>query len=136
MAQTKKKSEKRQRNNLKSFRLSDEELAAFLSNCEAANLSGGDLFRTKCCGQKPLHARRQRGEEEKLLAKILGQLGKYGNNLNQIAYALNIAKYKPDAAATLYALQAQEEKLEAIHTSVDLIRDLLMNILLKHDPRR
>lgn len=136
MAETRKKSEKRQRTNLKSFRLSDEELAAFLAHCEAANLSGGDLFRTKCCGKKPLRAKRQRGEEEQSLAKILGQLGKCGNNLNQIAYALNVAKYKPDAAATLYALQAHEDKLEAIHTEVDLMRDLLMKILLKHDPGR
>lgn len=134
MSETKgKKSETRKRNITRSFRMDDEELAAFLANCETANLSGGDLFRVKCCGKKPLRAKRERRTQEKLLVKYLGQLGRYGNNLNQIAHALNIAKYKPDAAASLHILERHEETLREIRAIVDVSRDILTQTLLGHD---
>lgn len=128
-----KKIEKRQRNIRKTFRMNEEELAAFLAHCDAANLSGGDLFRVKCCGKKPLRIKRERREGEKLLATFLGQLGRYGNNLNQIAHALNIAKHKPDAIATVHVLEYYDVRIGEIHATVDITRDLLMKTLLGHD---
>lgn len=131
-----KKIENRQRNIRKTFRMNEEELAAFLAHCDAVNLSGGDLFRVKCCGKKPLRRKQERREGEKLLAKYLGQLGRYGNNLNQIARALNIAKYKPDAVATVHILEYHENRIIEIQATVDFTRDLLMKSILGHDPAR
>ena len=71
--------------------MNEAEHQAFLDHCEASGLSGSDLFRLKCCLQNPSRIRRHRRLDEKALARILGQLGRWGNNLNQIAHALNIA---------------------------------------------
>lgn len=134
MAQARKKSEKRQRKNLKAFRLNDGELADFMKNCETANLDGADFFRVKCCSQKPIRAKKRRQLDEKLLAQILGEQGKWGNNLNQVTHALNIAKTKPDAAAVANVFLRSEETLKDIRDAVNTIRDIVRENLLRNDP--
>ena len=109
--------------------MNEEELAAFLSNSEAANLSGGDFFRVKCCGQKALKIHQKRFYDEQLLIRYLGQLGRIGNNLNQIAHALNIARFKPDAMPSIYILERHEDRINEIKTVLDASRDMIRQML-------
>ena len=91
--------------------MNEEELALFLENCQAANLSDADLFRARCCDQKPSRQRRKRSLDEQALASALGQLGKIGGNLNQMAHALNVIKFKPSAEGLLSTITAMERQL-------------------------
>lgn len=131
--QKKKRSEKRQRKNRKGFRLSDEELAAFIANCEAANLDGGDLFRVRCCSRRPLRVQKRRSLDEQKLAQILGQLGKWGNNLNQITAAINKAVKKSDIPEVAVILGQKERKIDDLKKVLLECRFLIRETLLKHD---
>jgi Bacterial mobilisation protein (MobC) len=55
----------------------------------AAGLSLGAFMRAKLDGTPGPRAKRNPGPETVLLAQLLGQCGKVGSNLNQIAYRLN-----------------------------------------------
>lgn len=81
----KKRSEKRQRNELVQFRLTAEEKQDFLERCEQAGLSGADYFRKTALKSKPLKS----GAETALLIKLLASWGKIGGNINQIAKHYN-----------------------------------------------
>lgn len=98
MSKTKKKSEKRQRTNLKAFRLNDEELAVLMKNVEASNLSIGDFIRKKCCDAKPLRMTKARRLDQKVTAQLLAaimqtqyRMARLDNNVNQMAKVLNMA---------------------------------------------
>ncbi|MEL7341642.1 MAG: plasmid mobilization relaxosome protein MobC, partial [Bacteroidota bacterium] len=120
-----KKSEKRQRNHRKTFRMNEKELTAFLENCQAANLSDADYIRVRCCDQKPIRKRRVRPLNEKALAAGLGQLGRVANNVNQIARALNVLKRKSDRLREAEQWAAQDEVLNNIYAVVCESRDLI-----------
>ena len=113
--------------------MNEKELTAFLENCQAANLSDADLFRVRCCGKKPLRKRRIHRIDEKALASALGHLMRVANNVNQIAHALNIAKSKPDAAATAEVLSRNQKKIGEMHAAILESRDLITKSLLNHD---
>ncbi len=126
------KLEKRHRNDRKTFRMTENELAAFLANCEAANLKGGDYFRVRCCSAKPIRKSNVRKSDEILLAKILGQLGKWGSNLNQIAHAMNIARKEPTYSSDYAAkrLDQYEKDLTAMRSSIADIETKIQKALL------
>lgn len=112
--------EKRQRKKNKIFRVSQNEFDAFNNNAKSMNLSGGDFFRQSCCSAKPLRKNNVRRTDEALLAKILGQLGKWGSNLNQIAHAMNIARKEPTYSSGYAAkrLDKYEQDLAAMRNSI------------------
>ncbi|MEO0584787.1 MAG: plasmid mobilization relaxosome protein MobC [Bacteroidota bacterium] len=128
-----KKSEKRQRNHRKTFRMNEEELATFLQNSQAANLSDADFIRAQCCDQKPVRKRRIRPLNEKALAAGLGQLGSVANNINQIARALNVLKRKGDTVREAEQWAQHDATIAHIHTAVAESRDLIRQALLGHD---
>ena len=128
-----KKSEKRQRNHRKTFRMNEEELSTFLQNSQAANLSDADFIRARCCDQKPVRKRRVRPLNEKALAAGLGQLGSVANNINQIARALNVLKRKSDTVREAEQWAQHDATIAHIHTAVAESRDLIRQALLGHD---
>lgn len=82
-------SEKRQRAGLLSVRLSPDERAQLDAAASAAGLSRGSFIRWQLTqGQAPRSVRRPPAELEEL-RQLLGQLGKIGSNLNQVAHKLN-----------------------------------------------
>lgn len=131
----KKNSEQRKRNILKAFRLNAEEAEAFQTQCDRLNLSGGDLFRSKCCGLKPLLRNRPRRKGEAELAQILAELNKWGSNVNQVAHALNIAKQQPDYSPS-YAeqiLRMHQKNISDINNAIQECRSMIREILLNRD---
>ena len=72
-----------------SFRLTAQELAALTTSSRRAGLCISGYARLVLLGVKPPRAARRPTIETTLLARTLGELGKIGSNLNQIAHALN-----------------------------------------------
>jgi hypothetical protein len=82
-------SEKRARNRHITIRLTEAERAAIDERAERAGLTTGSHARQLLLGAPAPRQVRRPPVERVLLAKLLGQLGKAGGNLNQIARALN-----------------------------------------------
>lgn len=72
-----------------SVRLSDEERAVVDAAAERAGLETGSYIRLVLMGAPAPRQMRRPHIERKELAKILGELGKVGSNLNQLAKANN-----------------------------------------------
>ena len=64
-------------------------LAKVRADAQAADMSVSDYMHIALWGRPSPRARRAPTEATKLLAQILGQMGKRGSNLNQAARALN-----------------------------------------------
>lgn len=71
------------------IRLSTEDKERYKSRCQEAGLSQSDYFRLKCLEAKPLRKRRSPNVNSQMLYQVLGQLGKVGSNINQIAKQYN-----------------------------------------------
>lgn len=84
-----KKSQKRQRNHQVKTNLLDDEFNAVAEKADAAGLSMGAYLRAAMLGNPGPRAQRRLSGDAQLLRQVLGQLGRIGNNLNQIAYNLN-----------------------------------------------
>ena len=84
------KSENRQRTERVIFRLTSEERKNFEMRCQSSGVSKSDYFRQCCLESKPLRKRKSPSVEVQALLKLIGQLGKTGSNLNQIAKAYNL----------------------------------------------
>ena len=72
-----------------SVRLSDEERAVVDAAAERAGLETGSYIRQVLLGAPAPRQMRRPQIERKELAKLLGELGKIGSNLNQLAKASN-----------------------------------------------
>jgi hypothetical protein len=83
-----------------------------------AGLSVGAYLRTLALGKPGPRARRRPPIERAVLARLLGELGKIGSNINQIAHAYNGRGRVP-------AL----EELKALRDEVGRIRKALMTAL-------
>lgn len=107
-----KKSEKRQRNNLLQVRYSDDEWTALNERAAQSGLSRPDYVRATSIEAKPLRKVRQRTPERVLLVKIETALNRIGGNVNQIAAKANSAGFltKPEREA-LQALIADAHKI-------------------------
>jgi hypothetical protein len=71
------------------IRLSDAERAALDAKAERAGLTPGSYARQVLFGAPMPRQVRRPPVERALLAKLLGEVGAVGNNVNQIARALN-----------------------------------------------
>ena len=82
-------SETRVRNRHLTVRLSDDERAAVDAAAERAGLMPGSFARQALLGGPVPRQVRRPPVERKELARLLGELGKIGGNLNQLAKAAN-----------------------------------------------
>ena len=82
-------SEKRQRNRHILIRVTEDELAAIEARADASGLSIAAYLRATALGNPGPRARRRPPVNHVVLRQLLGELGRVGNNVNQIARALN-----------------------------------------------
>ena len=82
-------SENRARSGVVAFRVSEEERAELEQAAELAGLSLGSYVRQRVLTAPKTRAVRRPPIEQKLLAQLLGQLGKAGGNIHQILKHMN-----------------------------------------------
>jgi len=86
---------KTRRNRIIQFRCSDAEHAEILRRADRAGYPPGTFARACVLGSPGPRAQRLPPTNKHLLIKLLGQLGKIGSNINQIARAINSGKIPP-----------------------------------------
>lgn len=111
-------SDKRQRNRIIPVRVSDEEGARIDEKADAAGLPAAAFMRAAALGDAGPRARRRPPADHVALRQLLGQLGRVGNNLNQIARALNSGE-DHDAAELREALRGCLDARNAILTALN-----------------
>lgn len=106
-------SESRQRGGIVGFRVSGTERAELEKAAELAGLTLGSYVRERVLSAPRTRAVRRPPIEQKLLAQLLGQLGRVGGNIHQIVKQMNFGagvmhdelrstlKSFEDAAATI-----------------------------------
>ena len=82
-------SDKRQRGKIVASRCSDEEFNAIAAKADKAGLSNGAFMRAAALGDAGPRAQRRPPADHIVLRQLLGEAGRIGNNVNQIARALN-----------------------------------------------
>ncbi len=110
-------SDKRQRTRLIAVRFLPKEAEAVSTAAELAGLSVGAYLRTVALGRPGPRAVRRPPVEKKELARILGQLGKIGTNVNQIARRLNsdgVTPAPPEMARMLEDLRSMRNVVLAL----------------------
>jgi len=95
-------SDRRQRTRQCVVRLTPEEHARVQERADKSGMRLGALFRAAVLGDAGPRARRHIPINDRLLLRTLGELGRVGNNLNQIARRLNAGE-----RAQLAALSAE-----------------------------
>jgi Bacterial mobilisation protein (MobC) len=109
--------EKRARKKHLTIRLADEEREAIDVGAERAGLTAGSYARQILLGAPAPRQVRRPAVEKKQLARLLGQLGYIGNNVNQIARALNSGD------------EADQEALQLALSELSAIRDAALRAL-------
>lgn len=95
------------------FRLSDDEAEALRAAAEARGLGPSAFVRVlvlQGIGHKPSRTRARRTEFAKSLQAVLGELGRIGSNVNQIAKVANATR-DPAAIIAAHSLSGQVEDL-------------------------
>jgi len=82
-------SEKRKRQASIGVRLTDHEFSIIADFADRAELTPASYARQVLLDSPPPRARRRPAVEKQQLAKLLGEIGKIGSNVNQIAHHLN-----------------------------------------------
>ena len=98
------------------------EHAAITAAAAQKGLTAGPYLRSLALGTPGPRARRQAPAERAELARVLGLLGNYGSNVNQLAYVANASGKLPTEAA-----------LAEIAQQVREIRDQVMRALGRGD---
>jgi hypothetical protein len=106
-------SENRARSKHLTIRLTPDERASIESAAERAGLTAGSYARQAIMGAPTPRQIRRPPVEREALARILGQLGHVGGNLNQIAHALNSGMPR-DRGALAQALDDLQQVRNAI----------------------
>lgn len=106
-------SNKRRRPRQSLVRWSDEEFNAAASKADGAGLALAAFVRAATLGDAGPRAQRRPPADHVALRQILGQLGKIGSNINQIARALNMAG-QPDLPELKTAIRAILQVCNAI----------------------
>ncbi len=99
-------------------RCNASEHAAIIAGAAQASLDAGPYLRSLALGTPGARARRRPREGRAELARILGLLGNYGGNLNQLAHVANASGKLPT-----------EAQLTTIADQVRQIRDAVMQAL-------
>ncbi len=93
--------------------MTDDEHQTLLSNCCSKQLA--KWMRETCLGQKTIQRRRYTKVDPDLLRQFVA----IGNNLNQIARAINRDKWEPiDRLMVSVQLEAIEQQMEKIRVGV------------------
>lgn len=117
---TRKKSEKRQRGQLKAIRFTADEFNAAAAKAASAGMSFGAYVRAASIGDAGPRAQRRLPVDAQLLRETLGHLGRVGNNVNQLAYKANAHDELP-----------MEADLRNMLAELDRIADQIMTALGK-----
>jgi hypothetical protein len=88
-------SEKRQRRHVARLRLDDAEQTKLEERASASGLSTGAYLRAAALGGAGVRARPRASVDRQLLARANADLNRVGNNINQIAHALNAGRDAP-----------------------------------------
>jgi hypothetical protein len=85
------------------MRLDDAEQAKLEESASAARLSTGAYLRAAALGGAGVRARPRASVDRQLLARANADLNRVGNNINQIAHALNAGRDPPQILAEAMA---------------------------------
>ncbi len=83
---------------VRKVRLSTAENDALRSAAEKAGLSVGGFIRAACLGSPGVRAARRPTVEHRLIAHVLGRMGRIGSNVNQLAFLGNMTGELPTRA--------------------------------------
>jgi hypothetical protein len=100
-------SERRRRRLRLSIRFSEHEFSGLATLARRAGYTLSSYARLILLGTKPLRSARRPPIETELLARTLGQLGKIGSNINQIAHVLNRGR-ETDPSPSSLAIEISE----------------------------
>ena len=103
---TRKKSgaERRERKRIIGVRVTDDEMAEITAEAERSGLTVASYARSVLLSAPAPRARRRPSIEAEALGRLLGDLGKVGSNLNQIAHHMNAGRNEVSPAAMEAAL--------------------------------
>lgn len=101
-------SEKRRRQRLIQVRCTEAEYQAIWARADRAGLYASTYLRAAALGSPGPRALRRPPVNRQELARLLGEIGRVGNNLNQVARALNSGR-NPPPQALLEALRDLSE---------------------------
>lgn len=110
--------ERRQRTKLLQIRLTPDELAEIEAQANRAELTPASFARSVLLSAPAPRARRRPSIEAETLGRLLGDLGKVGSNLNQIAHHLNAGRTEVSPAALAAALSDVADLRAAIMTAM------------------
>jgi hypothetical protein len=110
-------SAKRQRTKQCLVRFTEAEFADVAAKADRAGVALAAYLRAAALGHPGLRAQRRPPADHEALRRILGQLGRIGNNINQIARALNNDKSVP-AAEIRAALRVYPDVRAAIFAAL------------------
>lgn len=112
-------SDTRQRNKQVLVRLSDAEFAQLAARSDRAGFARAAFLRAAALGETGPRAQRRPPVDHVALRRLLGELGRVGNNINQIAHALNAGEgHEP--AELREALRAYLQLRDAIFTALNM----------------
>src|SRR5882762_9056533 len=106
-------SSKRQRTRQFVVRCTEAEHEAILGKADSAGIASAAFLRAAALGTAGPRAKRRLPADHVALRQILGHLGRIGNNLNQIAHALN-ASQKASLPELRAAIRAYLEQRDAL----------------------
>lgn len=112
-------SEKRKEQRVKTLRISEKQNAELVRNAQAAGMSVSGFIRRRCCMTQDMKARKILPVEVQAVLQLRGQLGRLGNNLNQIVRRENF-KENPYADEYREALAGVREAIAQCHA---MLRD-------------
>lgn len=110
-------SNKRQRNKQYVVRCTAEEFNAIAAKAIKAGLRGASYLRAAGLGDAGPRAQRRPTVDKELLIRVLGLHGRYGNNMNQVAFSGN-AGNPVDLPELHRALKEWEEIRDAINLAL------------------
>jgi hypothetical protein len=96
--------ETRQRKRMLGVRVTDAEMAEIEAQATRAGLTPSSYARSVLLSAPAPRARRRPSIEAEAMGRLLGELGKVGSNLNQIAHHMNAGRNEVSPAAMEAAL--------------------------------
>lgn len=98
-------SDKRQRTKQCLVRFSEDEFAQVADKADRAGIATAAFLRAAAIGNPGPRAQRRPPADHEALRRLLGELGRVGNNINQIAHRLNTNEkaHLPELQASLSA---------------------------------
>ena len=113
------KSEQRQRTETLYARVTPEEKAAVIDRADKAGMAVAAFMRASALGSAGPRAQRRPPADHGALRQLLGELGRVGNNINQIARGVNAGE-APDVPELREAMQAYLQLRDAIFDALGM----------------